>query len=53
MLDSLDVKTMEALTHAFGTAYTRAKKAGDEAAMRKLTNTYNDMKEALAAPVIQ
>lgn len=49
MVLTLDVKTMPELITAFGKAYTVAKTAGDEIAMRKLKANYDMMKEGFEA----
>jgi uncharacterized membrane protein (DUF106 family) len=48
----LDVKSMPELVTAFGRAFTKAKTAGDEHAMKKLKSNYDSMKEAIEGGTI-
>lgn len=49
LLKSLEVATLAELTPAFGRAYTRAKRAGDEIAKQKLQSRYEEKKDEIAA----
>jgi hypothetical protein len=44
---SMDVTTVKALETAFGTVYKRAKKLGDEHAMKKLKAVYDGQRDAI------
>lgn len=52
MVGSLDVKSMPELVTAFGRAFTKAKTAGDEHAMKKLKSNYDAMKDAIEGGTI-
>jgi hypothetical protein len=52
MCASMDVKTVPALEKAFGAAYTIAKTARDDRAMKKLKTVYDTRKQALSAGTI-
>jgi hypothetical protein len=52
LVETLDVKTLPALEQAFGKAYTKAKRAKDEAAMKKLKANYDAMKSSIEAGTI-
>jgi energy-coupling factor transporter ATP-binding protein EcfA2 len=52
LVETLDVKTLPELQTAFGKAYTKAKRAKDDAAMKKLQTNYDAMKEAITAGTI-
>jgi hypothetical protein len=44
MVNSMDVRELKKLETAFGTAYTRARAAKDQAAMKRLQGAYEQMK---------
>ena len=52
MTRTMDVKTLPELETAFGRVYTRAKKAKDDAAMKRLKGYYDTTKEALSDATI-
>lgn len=51
LVNRLDVATLPELTKAFGDVYMVAKRAGDDAAMKRLKLCYDDMKSVLDASV--
>lgn len=52
MTKTMDVKSLDELKTAFARVYTKAKKVGDDAAMKRLQGYYDTTKESLSDPTI-